>query len=244
MNKDLLIFTGVGDNEDHFLSWAETVDNRFDRAVNYYGNNEQRLDLLRSKKFEFLYHSKGMIWENFYKNFHHFDGYNYYLIVDSDLFLDVSNIGKSLDYMKDNCTHGSSWSRTSDSYGYFTPLFLPRKIQEEVYYSNWIEMCFMLLSNELTTKTVNKWKELGLSWSTGIDFVVANVAAENNMLPFSNFNNFFFKNLHPCEKKNGREIDMVTDSNTEERLKDIFNLMKKDKFFQIQPEYISFWDKG
>lgn len=241
MDKDLLIFTGAGDNEDHFLSWAERADSRFDRAVNYYGTNEQRIDFLRSKEFEFFYNSKGMIWENFYKNFHLYDGYSYYLIVDSDLLLDVGNIKKSLDFMKANKIHGSTWSRTADSYGYFTPLFLPRKIQEEVYYSNWIEMCFMFLSNQLTTKTVDKWRKLGLSWSTGIDFVVANTAAENNMMPFRIFNNYIFRNLHPHEKKNGREIDHVTGSDTKQRLKEIFQKMENNDFFQIQPKDILVW---
>lgn len=241
MDKDLLIFTGAGDNEDHFLSWAKKTDSRFDRAINYYGTDRQRTDFLRSKEFEFFYNSKGMIWENFYKNFHQYDGYSYYLIVDSDLFLDVENIKKSLDYMKANKIHGSTWSRTADSYGYFTPIFLPRKIQEEVYYSNWIEMCFMFLSNELTTKTVDKWRQLGLAWSTGIDFVVANVAAENHMLPFEIFNRCLFKNLHPHEKKNGREIDIITSSTTEERLMDIFHYMQCDSFFQIKPNDILVW---
>lgn len=243
MNKDLLIFTGAGDNEDHFLSWAETTDTRFDRAVNYYGTDEQRTDFLRSKQFEFFYHTKGMIWENFYKNFHQYDGYSYYLIVDSDLLLDVENIGKSLDYMRTNKIHGSAWSRTDDSYGYFTPLFLSRKISEDVYYSNWIEMCFMLLSNELTAKTVNKWRELELSWSTGIDFIVANTAAENTMLPFSIFNNCLFRNLHPCEKKNGREIDIITNSTVEDRLADILAMIEADSFFKIKPTDISTWER-
>lgn len=243
MDKDLLIFTGAGDNEDHFLSWAERADSRFDRAVNYYGTNEQRTDFLRSKEFEFFYNSKGMIWENFYKNFHQYDGYRYYLIVDSDLFLDVGNIKKSLDFMKANKIHGSTWSRTADSYGYFTPLFLPRKIQEEVYYSNWIEMCFMFLSKELTVKSVDKWRELRLSWSTGIDFVVANTAAENTMLPFSVFNIFCFKNLHPFEKKNGREIDIITNSTVEDRLASILAMIESDSFFKIKPTDILTWER-
>lgn len=243
MNKDLLIFTGAGDNEDHFLSWAGKPNIRFDRAINYYGVNEDRLDFLRSKKFEFFYQGKGMIWENFYKNFNQYNDYNYYLIVDSDLFLHVENIEKSLNYMKANGVHGSTWSRSNDSFGYFTPLFLSRKIQHEVYYSNWMEMCFMFMSKDLTTKTVLKWRELGLSWSTGIDFVVANTAAENNMLPFRIFNSYTFRNLHPYEKKNGREIDIITNSTVDVRLSDILAMIEGDKFFKIKPTDILTWEQ-
>lgn len=241
MNKKLLIFTGVGDNENHFLSWAENTNIYFDRAINYYGNDVERLKFLRSKNTEYFFNNQGMIWENFYKNYLKFNSYQYYLIVDSDLDLNVYDIEKTLRYVIKNNIHGSTWSRTEDSYGYFTPLFLSRKIQNDVYYSNWIEMCFMFLSNELTNKTVDKWGELDLSWSTGIDFVVANTAAENNMLPFRIFNDYTFRNLHPHEKKNGREIDQITGSDTKQRLKEIFKKMETNNFFQIQPKDILVW---
>lgn len=243
MNKRLLIFTGVGDNEDHFISWAYQSNIIFDRALNYYGDDHQRMRFLKSLDTEFFYINKGMIWENFYRNYYHYNSYDYYLIVDSDLYLDIEYIQQSLDYMIKHNSHGAAWSRTDDSYGYFNSLFLPRNIKNEIYYSNWIEMCFMLLSKKLVENTVAKWKDLRLSWSTGIDFVVANVAAENKMLPFIIFNNFTFKNIHPEEKKNGREIDIITKTTTEERLREILDLMEKNNFFQIKPIDILTWER-
>lgn len=243
MNKQLLIFTGVGDNENHFLSWAKESNLSFDRAINYYGDSKERLEYLKSIKTEYFYQNTGMIWQNFYDNLDDFKNYRYYLIVDSDLTLDIELIEKSLKYVTKNKVHGSTWSRYINSFGYFTPLFLSRKIESEVYFSNWIEMCFMLLSNELIMKTAEKWRELQLSWSTGIDFVVANVAEKNNMLPFIIFNNYRFRNIPPDEKKNGREIDIITKSTTEERLLNIFKIMENDNFFQIKPKDILTWEK-
>lgn len=242
MSKKLLIFTGVGDNEDHFLSWANTPSDIFDRALNYYGNDQNRVAEIKKVNPEYFFEGSGMIWENFYKNFHNFKNYSYYLIVDSDLFLDMKSIENHLEYVVKNNVHGSTWSRTLDSYGYFTPLFLSRTNDQEAYYSNWIEMCFMMLSSELTRKTVEIWSSLGLYWSTGIDFVVANVALNNNMLPFHISNNCKFRNVPPSEKKNGREIDIITNSNTDERLRDIFLLMDHNNFFKIKPMDILTWE--
>lgn len=241
-DKKLLIFTGVGDNEDQFLSWAYKHNYTFDRAVNYYGHNLERLNLLKSKEIEFIYQNKGMIWENFYQHFKDYSNYDYYLIVDSDLSLNPDHIEISLDYVMQNNVHGATWSRTADSCGYFTPLFLSRETDNTTYCSNWMEMSFMLMSHRLTEKTIDKWKELDLTWSTGIDHVVSNVAAENNLLPFRIFNNFLFRNPHPSEKKNGREIDYITNSNTEQRLSEVLQKIDNDIFFQIKPEDISVWE--
>lgn len=239
--KDLLVFTGVGDYEDHFLSWASRPNPNFDRAINYYGDNSIRESQLASLNTEYYSTNSGMIWENFHKNFIDYPNYDYYLILDSDLHVFPADVEQFLYYVQQKKVYGSTWSRTGDSYGYFTPLFLQRNIDQEVYYSNWIEMCFMFLSNELATKTVRKWTNLNLSWSTGIDFVLANVASENNMLPFHVSNRFCFRNIPPSEKINGREIDFITKTNTEERLEEIFLRMEKDNFFKIKPMDIATW---
>lgn len=243
MNKQLLIFTGVGDNEDHYLSWAFRPNPFFDRALNYYGTSDIRSTEIKKSNPEYYFQHSGMIWENFHKNFNTFNNYEYYLLVDSDLSLNPSDIEKSLEYVLKNKIDGLTWSRTTDSYGYFTPIFLQRNIDREFYYSNWIEMCFMMLSNRLTHETVKQWSTLDLSWSTGIDFVVSNVALWNNMLPFQVLNNLQFRNIPPIEKKNGREIDFITNSTTEERLSKILSLMHDTNFFKIKPEDIMTWEK-
>lgn len=242
-NKKLLIFTGVGDHEDHFLSWAKNQNFKFDRALNYYGTDGTRLNQIQGCQSEFFYSNPGEIWTNFCKNFHDYSDYDYYLIVDSDLILDVNHLEETITYVVNNNVKGSTWSRTHDSYGYFTPLFLPRKIESTAYFSNWIEMCFMLLSNDLVKKTIKKWNELNLKWCGGIDFVVANIALENNMLPFTVFNEYFFRNVPPSEKKNGREIDYATNSTVKDRLSVVMDKIEKDDFFKIKGHHILTWEK-
>lgn len=242
-NKKLLIFTGVGDHEDHFLSWAKNQNFKFDRALNYYGTDETRLNQIQDYQPEFFYSNTGEIWTNFCRNFQDYDDYDYYLIVDSDLILDPSHLEETLSYVIDHGVNGSTWSRSKDSYGYFTPLFLPRQINSPIYFSNWIEMCFMLLTKDLVKKTMKKWGELDLQWCGGIDFVVSNIALENDMLPFVIFNNYLFRNVPPSEKANGREIDHATNSTVSERLFRVMDLIENDDFFRIKGNHVLTWEK-
>ena len=50
--KKYLIYSGAGDHEEQWLSWAENESPVYDRAMNFYGDNEQvyeKIQILYSK---------------------------------------------------------------------------------------------------------------------------------------------------------------------------------------------------
>jgi len=100
--KDFLIFTGVGDNEDHYQSWALNKSEVFDRALFYYGENEERYTKILSNNTEHCFKKPGMIWSNFVHNYINFSNYSYVLVVDSDLRLNPKDLELTFQLAKEN----------------------------------------------------------------------------------------------------------------------------------------------
>lgn len=229
-NKKFLIFTGVGDFENQFKSWAENKSDYYDRALFYYGESSDRFDNLKSLNLEYILKNKGMIWENFVVYFELFEHYEYVLIVDSDLELNFKDVEETFLMAEKNNWTACQWSRDKNSCGgTFSKLFF----QEEgggVRVTNYIEMLFMLLRKDVVKDLVEEWKSLNLKWSEGVCFILSNLALRKKYLPFFIIDKFKFYNPHPHDKNNRREIDAVTNTTTQERqrkLEEIFNSDKK-----------------
>lgn len=227
LNKKFLIFTGVGDNENQFFSWAKNFSDVFDRALNYYGEDKKRLNEISKCNSEFIFHSKGMIWENFVKNYELFKYYDYVLIVDSDLELDPKQLEETFKMAEKNNWPACQWSRDVESYGVFVKHCIQNK--NSVYRkTNYIEMLFMMIRRDLLKKLIDEWLTLDLKWSTGVCLVLSNIALHNKLLPFYLIDKFKFYNPHPHEKINGREIDYTLDVSGTERLHDLLKIMSND----------------
>lgn len=233
-DKKFLIFTGIGDNhQGEFLSWASEESNLYDRAVNYYGDSESFFVQVKEMKTEYTFKGKGEIWVNFAKNYDLFRSYEYVLVVDSDLFLKKNDIEDTFLMAYNNKWTACQWSRHENSHGIFVPLYkqMPNSTTRM---TNFIEMCFMMVSKDLLSLLVKKYNELNLEWGEGIDFILSNVALENKLLPFYIIDKYSFYNPHPFEKPNGREIDFGTNSITSSRLKQINEIMNSNRqYFRI-----------
>jgi hypothetical protein len=207
--KNFLIFTGVGDYENQYQSWALNKSNIFDRAIFYYGNNEERYKQILSHNTEYCYKKPGMIWSNFVFNYQEFNNYDYVLVVDSDLHLNPNDLEATFQLAKENNWSACQWSRDEKSYGWFVPLYVQDK-SKKYKQTNFIEMLFLMLRKDVCNDLVSEYKRLQLEYSTGIDLLLSNVALEKNYLPFYIVDEYKFYNPWPHDKKNGREVDVIT----------------------------------
>lgn len=236
MNKKFLIFSGIGDNENQFMSWAGNKSDIYDRAFFYYGSNKLRKKELTSIKPEYFFELKGMIWENFcklYKEF--FSSYEYVLIVDSDLHVPQKDIENTFMFFDKKKYYAGTWSRCGEDFGKFVQFFSINKKYRPVSKSNFIEMLFMIIKKELIELTIEKWSELNLKYSTGIDIVLSNVANNNGMLPFAVINFYEIYNPYPQEKPFGRELDRVfgKDDEYNNRIFTLNQTLEKDEYFKL-----------
>src|SRR6056300_630680 len=230
--KKYLIFSGVGDSSDEFLSWCTHKSDIYDRAIFYYGDDKEKYKKLQNLDTEYIYKSKGMIWQNFANRYNLFKDYEYVLIVDSDLDLNYKDLEDTFKIAHSNNWPLCQWSRTSNSYGFFNELYCNNTGKYSK--TNYIEMLFMMVRQDLLRLTIDKWFELDLEWSTGIDFIMANVGMNNKMLPYYILNNYKFYNPHPHDKKNGREIDNITNSDYFLRTEKLRKIMLDDpKYYRI-----------
>lgn len=228
--NNFLIFTGVGNVSDDYLSWAKEPSNIYDRAINYYKeNNNQNLTV------EYTFKNKGMIWENFVKNYHMFKNYKYVLIVDSDIKLNPKQIEETFLMAESNNWPACQWSRDPKSFGYYVEKY-KQNTNTEVRKTNFIEMNFMMIRKDVLEDLVLEWNTLNLKWSTGIDLILSNLALTKNYLPFYILDRYTFYNPWPNEKSKGREIDGVTETDTKNRLKPVLDIMNKNpQKYKINP---------
>lgn len=209
--KNFLVFTGVGDYENQYQSWALNKSDIFDRAVFYYGNKEERYKKILSHNTEYCYKKPGMVWSNFVFNYQEFNNYDYVLVVDSDLHLNSKDLEATFQLSKENNWSACQWSRDEKSYGWFVPLYVQDK-SKKYKQTNFIEMLFLMLRKDVCSDLVSEYKRLQLEYSTGIDLLLSNIALEKSYFPFYIINEYKFYNPHPHEKKNGREVDSVTNT--------------------------------
>ncbi len=240
MNK-YLIFTGVGDNDDQWLSWAEKESAVYDRAINFYGKDDKVLEQLESLNLNFITAEQGMIWSKFADNYEHFKDYEYVLIADSDLLIRPKEIEEAFDRASKNNWSACTFSRDGSDYGFFAPIF--KSTGSGTRQSNFVEMCFMIIRQDLLKLLVEKWFELELEYSTAIDIMLSNVAHNNNMMPFHVIDDYTIYNPHPTAKNNDREIDTVTETDWHERQKKfVLHMIENPKDWPIG-EYITVGDQ-
>lgn len=232
--KKFLIFTGAGDtHQGEFLSWCSAESALYDRAVNFYGDDETVYRNIKELNPEYLFKSKGDIWNNFVKQYSLFQLYSYVLIVDSDLYLNRGELEDTFLIATSNNWSACQWSRNPESFGLFVPLY--KQSGDRLHrVTNFIEMCFMLIRIDLLDLFVKKYKGLDLEWADGIDLVLSNVALNNKLLPFYIIDKYSFYNPYPREKVNGRELDFETKSTFETRFEKLKKIMESDKkYFRI-----------
>ena len=232
--KKYLIFSGVGDSSDEFLSWCTHKSDIYDRAIFYYGDDKEKYNKLQDLDTEYIYKSKGMIWQNFAKKYNFFKDkdYDYVLLVDSDLDLNYKDLEDTFKIAHSNNWSMCQWSRDPAGYGFFNDLYSNNKGKYSK--TNYIENLFVLIRKDFLELSVKKWNELNLEWSTGADFIIANVGLNNKMLPYYILNDYTFYNPHPHDKKNGREIDVVTNTNYFQRTEKLRKIMSDDpKYYRI-----------
>jgi hypothetical protein len=233
--KEFLIFSGVGDNENQWQSWCNR-SNLYDSVVFYYGDDVKRFNEIKTINPS-CFKSKGMIWGNFAENYNKFKHYKYILIVDSDLDLSPLHLEDTFKRAKNNNWPACQWSRDKNSYGYFNKIYIQNK-NILTSKTNFIEMLFMMINQELISELVEKWNQLELKYSTGIDFMLSNIALNSNKLPFYITHKYYFYNPSPSDKGR-REIDCVLNTTFEERTKKLFKIMDQDKgYWRIKSENV------
>jgi hypothetical protein len=230
--KKFLIFTGIGDRDHQCFSWLDTASDVYDRACFHYGDSESVSDLIKSKKPEYYYKCKGEIWKNFVSLYEQFSEYDYVLIVDSDLELDVDHLTKTFIMAEQNNWTACQWSRDGDSHGAFVKPYTTKKTG--VRETNFVEMIFMLLRKDVLFSLVDQWRNMNLTYSDGVDFVLTNLAIHNKWLPFHVIDDFCFYNPHPHNKGGVREIDHASNTTFEIRIKQLHDIM------QSNPKYWRF----
>lgn len=234
--KDFVIFTGVGD-DIQYLSWAKDPNPFFDRAINVYKNSNEVVSSVKKLNPEIFLNQAGEIWNVLIDNYSLIKNYKYVLIVDSDLYLPPDDILKTFLKAKNLNWTGCQWSRDPATFC-GNPKIVSKWFTKNqgIRETNFIEMIFMLVRQDLLKLAVDKWSQFNLKFSFGCDIVLANVANTHEMLPFYVLDEFKFYNPHPHEKKiKERVIDNELGSSIKERGKHFKeNALEKDKeFFQI-----------
>ena len=228
--KNFLVFSGVGDNGNQYLSWAKNKSNIFDRCVFYYGENLEEYKKILEYNFEYIFMKKGMIWSNFADKYNSFDfqKYKYILIIDSDLEINQKDLEDTFELAQLNNWSACQWSRDEKSFGYYVNIYKQDK-NKNFRKTNFIEMLFMMIRKDLVEDLVKEWFELKLDYATGIDLVLSNIALRTKKLPFYIVDKYKFYNPWPENKNNIREIDTITNSNTEIRLSKLHCIIKNDR---------------
>tara|TARA_E500000178_G_C16977757_1_gene734226 strand:+ start:225 stop:1712 length:1488 start_codon:yes stop_codon:yes gene_type:complete len=239
--KKYLIYSGAGDHEEQWLSWAENESSVYDRAMNFYGDDEQVYEKIQSLNLTFTAKGKGTIFTNFANHYEHFKDYEYVLLVDSDLVVKPSEIEEAFERANRNQWSACTFSRDGNDYGFFAKFY--QTTGSGIRICNYFEMGFTIVRQDLLKLLIDKWFELELEYSDGIDLIMSNVAHNNNMLPFYVIDDYTFYNPHPTEKKNSREIDAVTQTTWYDRQKKLIEHMLQDPEYWRIGEYIQLGEK-
>lgn len=223
--KEFLIFSGVGDVDKQYLSWAKDKSELYDRAINYYGDSEEEYSKLNQIDPEFLFKTKGMVFNCFAEQYHLFNQYKYILVCDGDLVIPPRNIENTLKLAKNNNWAACTWGREQHDYSDHLEL---KSVKTGIRKSNFIEMTFMLIRKDLLDLLVDEWNKLDLQYSTGVDLVLANVAYHAKILPFYIVDDYRIYNPHPHEKKDGRELHKCAPSLYEDRMHKLIKIIKSN----------------
>lgn len=213
--KKYLIFTGVGDISDEYLSWANYKSKIYDRAVNYY--DTQNYQKVLNLNCEYTFKNKGMIWNNFVLNYHLFKDYDYVLIVDSDLIINPQSIEETFFVCDKKKWTNCAWAHAEGSWGINLDMFKQKKKSKWRKF-NYLEMHFMMLRKDLCKLAVEFWKKHELKFSTGVDYVISYLAHKHDMLPFYIYDKYCFFN--PTSK-------------SKRKISDFFNYSYDDRVFQL-----------
>lgn len=228
--KKFLVFTGVGDVSDQYLSWASTKSDLYDRAINYFGekNYQTVLDL----NCEYSFNNKGMIWNNFVANYELFKDYEYVLVVDSDLELNPTHIEETFTIAKYRNWSQCGWSHTENSKSININVYkqVPKGRWRK---TNFIEMHFMMLRQDLCKLAVDFWNLHNIEWSTGIDILMTHLAYKNDMMPFYIFDKYSIYNPWPTDKNNVilNEIVDLHNVRFDKRIAQLNNILKNDTWY-------------
>lgn len=241
MKRPYLVFTSAGDSSDAFFDWLEVSKKyrSYNTAVVYYGNDNSRWERIQ-KYADHSWRHPGFVWTSFIRYYPELKNHLYSLIIDDDLKISAEVINKVFGFARRK--GASALQLSHDAKGHISyPLFSQNP---SLHYRecNFIEQCFMMIKNDLLGMLVEKWKAFNLVHVTGVDIVLANVARQNNMLPFIMLDKFSFYNPHPHEKPNGREIEQAykTSEKFHQRLDKLKTLIKENPdFFQIGPSGLS-----
>lgn len=229
--KPFLIFTGVGDKENQFLSWCSKENKLFDRALNYQGNNKKISKKYKSLNTEFYFEDKEMIFENLVKHYDKFKNYEYILVVDSNLELDPTQLENTFKTIYHANISGCTWSRTSGGYGYFNQLY-ETALSNRLLPTNYMAMNFMMLKRTLLDKVIKQLKRYNnIKEYTGIDQFISGVAYNEGMLPFYYMDKYHFHNPYPKDEKIKSEIDKDTKTPIKEKSQSILDILYSN------PEY-------
>ena len=239
--KKYLIYSGAGDHESQWLSWAENESSVYDRAMNFYGDDEKVYEKIQSLNLTFTAKGKGTIFTNFANHYEHFKDYEYVLLVDSDLIVKPNEIEEAFERANTNQWSACTFSRDGNDYGFFAKFF--ETTGKGVRECNFFEMGFTIVRQDLLKLLIDKWFELELEYSDGVDLMLSNVAYNNDMLPFYVIDDYTFYNPHPHEKVNSREIDSATKTTWYDRQKKLITHMIDDPKYWRIGEYITVGDK-
>lgn len=238
MKNPYLIFTSAGDSTDAFCSWLMVPKSKrtYDTAVVYYGNDEETWQLIQSSA-DYSWRHPGFVWTSFVDHYDEVKDYSYSLIIDDDLDLSSEIMDKTFSFARRKDATGLQLSKDKSSWGAYTMFHQNQDVEYRE--CNFIEQCFMIIRSDLLKMLVGKWKELELTHVTGVDIVLANVARQNNMLPFITLDKFFYYNPHPYDKVAGREIERAYKDTKafEKRIGQLEKAVASDPtFFRIGPE--------
>jgi len=84
-NKKILAYTDVGDDSDKFLEWCLKENKLYDRAINYYGDSDERFNFIKSLNPEYLFRNIKYIKDHALFHYNLFKQYPNTIVVEDDI---------------------------------------------------------------------------------------------------------------------------------------------------------------
>jgi len=192
--KKFLLFINIDDHSIDLINSIVSGDYNFDIAINYCGNDNNKLNKFESSNFDYLFNNKGCLWENIIKNKKLFNNYKYVSIIDEDIKLDLKKIDESFHISESTKYWAFKWFNISENNFFENVEFNSSHLK-----TSFIGCNFIFINKILLIKIIEKYIELGFVGDYLTDILISNVGIHERKLPYYILREFTYKSSRKPE---------------------------------------------